>query len=62
MQAVTRRSAAVFIAKDGGTAVNARSILGVLSLDLRQGDVAVLTAEGEGAEETVGILAALLTA
>lgn len=51
----------VRIAK-GGDPVDARSLLSLLSLGASQGDTVTLTAEGEGAEEAVSQLAALLEA
>ncbi|WP_188191267.1 HPr family phosphocarrier protein [Nonomuraea sp. SYSU D8015] len=37
--------------------VNAKSILGILALDVRQGETVVIRAEGEGAEEVLDELA-----
>jgi len=51
----------VTIAKDSGTPVNAASILGVIALGVEHGDYVTLTAEGDGAEETLDRLAELLT-
>jgi phosphocarrier protein HPr len=50
----------VTIAKAGGDPVDARSILSVLALDARGGDEVVLTAEGDGADEALEELAALV--
>ena len=50
----------VTIAKVGGEAVNARSILSVLALDARGGEEVVLTAEGNGAEAALDALVAVL--
>ena len=50
----------VTIAKAGGNAVDARSVLFVLGLDVRGGDEVVLTADGEGAEAALDELEALL--
>ena len=56
---------AVTIGKPGGPQVDARSILAVLSLDVRHGDEVVLSADGAEAEAAlehlVGILAAAPT-
>ncbi len=52
----------VTIAKPGGPAVNAKSILSVLALDVRQGDSIVITAEGEGADELLDLLASIASA
>ncbi len=62
VQAATKASVPVRIAKSGGKPVNARSILAVLSLDVRGGEEVVLTAEGDGAEEALDALAALVEA
>jgi phosphocarrier protein len=60
VQAAARQPVPVQIAKAGGDAVNARSILLVLGLDVRGGDEVVLTAEGDGAEQALDELAALV--
>jgi len=60
-QAAKESGLAVTIAKDAGTAVNAASILAVIALGVEKGDYVTLTAEGEGAEQTLDSLAALLT-
>lgn len=52
--------ARVTIAKDGGRPADARSILSVLALNARGGDTVVLTADGEGAERAIEVLAAFL--
>jgi phosphocarrier protein len=53
----------VRIAKSGGTApIDGRSILAVLGLDVRQGDEVVISAEGDGADEALDRLAAMLGA
>jgi phosphocarrier protein len=51
----------VTIAKDAGAPVNAASILGVIALGIDQGDYVTLTADGDGAEATLDVLAELLT-
>ncbi len=61
VQAATAQPVKVTIAKAGGNPVNARSILSVLALDARGGDEVVLAAEGDGAEEALDSLAALLS-
>jgi phosphocarrier protein HPr len=61
VQAANRAPAKVSIAKDGGTAVDARSILAVLGLDVRQGDAVVLETQGDGADRVLDDLARLLT-
>ena len=60
-QAAKETGIPVTIAKDSGKAVNAASILGVISLGLEQGDYTTLTAEGDGAEAALDLLADLLT-
>jgi phosphocarrier protein HPr len=66
VQAAARQSVPVKIAKTGGDAgdavdgVDARSILLVLGLDARGGDQVVLSAEGEGADQALEELAALV--
>ena len=50
----------VTIAKPGGDPVDARSILMVLGLDVRGGEEVVLAAEGDGAEQALEDLAALV--
>ncbi len=50
----------VTIGKADGGPVNARSILSVLALDARGGEEVVLTADGDGAEEALDRLVALL--
>lgn len=44
----------------GGRTVDARSMLGVLSLGVNRGGVVTLAAEGDGAEAAVDALATLL--
>jgi phosphocarrier protein len=51
---------AVTIAKTGGEPVDARSLLSVLTLDIRGGDTVELAADGEGADEALDALQALL--
>jgi phosphocarrier protein len=60
VKAVGASGVAVRVAKATGDSVDARSILGVLSLDIRQGDEVVLTADGEGADAALDGLAAML--
>jgi phosphocarrier protein len=49
----------VTVAKPGGEAVNAKSILSVLALDVRHGESIVIRAEGAGAEDALDRLAAI---
>ncbi|UNK71946.1 HPr family phosphocarrier protein [Microbacterium sp. H1-D42] len=51
----------VTIAKDSGKAVNAASILSVISLGIDFGDHVVITADGENAEQVLDTLTELLT-
>lgn len=60
VEAAAGYGAAVRIGKPGGPAVEARSILAVLTLDVRRGDAVVLTASGADAAVAVDALAALL--
>ncbi|MGZ6868885.1 MAG: HPr family phosphocarrier protein [Frankiaceae bacterium] len=61
VQAAGRQPIDVTIGKDGGEPVSAKSILSVISLDARGGDVVVLTAEGDGAEKALDELAAVVS-
>jgi phosphocarrier protein HPr len=61
VQAAAKQPVKVTIAKSaGGNPVDARSILSVLALDARGGDEVVLVAEGDGADEALDELAALV--
>ena len=58
VQAAAKQPVKVSIAKgEGGTAVDARSILAVLGLDVRGGQEVVLSAEGDEAESALDELA-----
>jgi phosphocarrier protein len=58
VQAAAKQAVKVRIAKgDGGAAVDARSILAVLGLDVRGGQEVVLSAEGDAAESALDELA-----
>jgi len=59
-QAAAKAPVPVSIAKAGGTPVDARSILLVLTLGVAHHDEVVLSADGEGADEALDQLAALL--
>jgi phosphocarrier protein HPr len=50
----------VLIAKDGGTPVNASSILRVMALAVKHGEAVTLTAEGDGADAVLDRLVELL--
>jgi len=54
------QSVQVTLSKVGGGSSPANSILGLLSLQIVQNDEVVIAAEGEGAEEALETLAALL--
>lgn len=59
-KAAAEQPATVTIEKVGGNAVQASSILMLMTLGAGHGDEVVLRAEGEGAEESVNALAELL--
>jgi phosphocarrier protein len=52
----------VTVARPGDAAVNAKSILSVLALDVRQGEVIVITADGDGADTLLDALASIASA
>ncbi|GAB6897694.1 HPr family phosphocarrier protein [Kineosporia succinea] len=60
-QAATAASVPVTIARAGGEPVDARSILLVLSLGVKNGETVTLAAEGEGADAVLDSLADLLS-
>jgi phosphocarrier protein HPr len=63
VQAATRAAGVeVTVGKANGAQVNAKSILQVMALDVRQGETILITAEGEGAEELLDELAAIASA
>lgn len=51
----------ITIAKEGGAPKNACSILGVMTLGAKHGDVVTLESSGEGADEALDSLAELLS-
>ena len=59
-QAAAKQPVKVTIGKPGGNAVDARSVLFVLGLDVRGGEDVILSAEGDGAEQALDELEALL--
>ena len=61
VQAATATGLPVTIAKAGGNPVDARSILMVMALGAKHGEVVTLSAEGEGAEAALDSLVALLS-
>ncbi|MFD9500049.1 HPr family phosphocarrier protein [Streptomyces sp. NPDC060035] len=60
VQAATRLPVKVTVARDGRDPVDARSMLSVLALAAQHGDRMELSAVGDGAQEAVEELAALL--
>ncbi len=62
VQAASKVPATVTVAKPGGNPVNAKSILAVLGLDVRGGDEIVLRADGDGADEALDTLTAVIEA
>ena len=54
------QSVPVTIAKDGGTPVQASSVLNLMTLGAKHGDTVVIFAEGEGAQEAVDAVADLI--
>ncbi|MDQ0840736.1 HPr family phosphocarrier protein [Streptomyces sp. V1I6] len=62
VQAAARQPVRVTVARDGGTPVDARSLLSVLALGAKHGEPLVLSAEGDGAEAAIEELATLVAA
>jgi phosphocarrier protein len=62
VQTAARAPIDVTIAKRGGEPVNAKSILSILALDVRQGESIVIRADGDGADELLDRLAAIAEA
>jgi phosphocarrier protein HPr len=60
-QAAAKLDVPVTLTSASGKSVNAKSILGVLSLGVGHGEEVTLTAEGEGADEALDTLAELLS-
>lgn len=58
-KAASASAATVTVAKDGD-AVNAKSVLSVLTLDCHRGDTITIAADGEGAQAIVDELAQLV--
>jgi phosphocarrier protein HPr len=61
VQAAAKQPVKVTIAKPGKTPVDARSVLSVLGLDVRGGQEVILAADGDGAEQALDDLTALLS-
>ena len=62
VQAAAQAPVPVYIAKQGGAPVDARSILSVIGLDARGGDTVVLSADGADADAVLDDLAAIVAA
>lgn len=62
VQTAAKAAVEITIAKEGGDPVNAKSILAVMGLDVRQNETVVIKADGEGAEELLDALAAIASA
>lgn len=63
VKAASGISLPVTLAKNGGTPVSARSMMAVMTLDVKHGDEVMLASEdADGAEEALDQLAALLAA
>lgn len=60
VRAAARQPVAVTIAKAGKEPVDASSILDVITLDVRGGEEVVLAAEGDGAEQALDELVAVV--
>jgi phosphocarrier protein HPr len=60
VKAAARQPVKVTVAKAGADPVDAASILDVLALDVRGGEEVVLAAEGDGAEQALEALVAVV--
>ncbi|MCU1637855.1 MAG: HPr family phosphocarrier protein [Microbacteriaceae bacterium] len=60
IEAVNKQSVTVTISKDGSAPMNAASILSIMSLGAAHGEIVTLHADGEGAEQALEELVALL--
>lgn len=60
VQAAAQAPVPVFIAKEGGEPVDARSILSVIGLDARGGETVILSADGADADAVLDGLAAIV--
>lgn len=61
VKAVAATGLPITIAKEGGNPIDARSILLVMSLGAKNGEVVTLAAEGEGADAALDGLVELLS-
>jgi phosphocarrier protein len=59
-KAAADQPVAVTIRKDGGEAVDAASVLGLMTLGAMHGDEVVLSAEGDGADAALDAVAELI--
>ncbi|GAB3486387.1 HPr family phosphocarrier protein [Nocardiopsis coralliicola] len=62
VEAAAAASGEATVAKEGGAAVSAKSILAVMGLDVRNGDEIVLRVDGDGAEAVLDRMAAAANA
>jgi phosphocarrier protein len=62
VQAAAKAPYDVRVAKAGGEPVNAKSILSVLALDVRNDEEIVISADGDGVESLLDELEALVSA
>ena len=60
VQEASKYGLPIRIAKEASPAVDAKSLLGVMTLGAKHGDVVTLTAEGDGADEALDALAAFI--
>ncbi|MEV6206288.1 HPr family phosphocarrier protein [Kitasatospora sp. NPDC051914] len=60
VRAAARQTVKVGVGRPGQTPVDARSLLSVLALAAGHGETLELTADGDGAQDALGELAALL--
>lgn len=60
VRAAGRTGLGVTLAKDGSAPIDARSLLAVMSLDVRHGDEVTIAADGAGADDALDHLAILL--
>jgi phosphocarrier protein HPr len=60
VKAAARQAVKVTVAKAGAEPVDAASILDVLALDVRGGEEVVLAAQGDGAEQALEALVAVV--
>jgi phosphocarrier protein HPr len=61
VQTAAKAAIDVTVAKPGGSPVSAKSILSILALDVRHGEAIVIHADGDGADQLLDELAAIVT-